>query len=471
MTQKPDEILRDFFTRYVDDWASFVTDVWGVEPDAWQREVREYVQGRGTRLATIRSGKGVGKTALLSWLGICHLLFRYPSKAMATSPSKPQLSAVLIPEMRSWIGKLPTALRDLLEVKAEVIELRADPANSFLTFRTARDDSPESLQGLHSPNVLVMVDEASDASVPTMDAIMGVLADPNPCIVLTGNPLRSSGYFFLSHTELPGWRRWRVSQTDSPRHNPLFAAQVAAEYGESSTAFRVQILGEFPGTDDDSLIGYELVQGALRREVAVSPTAPVVWGVDVARFGDDFSTLCKRKGNVVTEPVQKRMKLDTMQVAGWIKAEWEATSVGERPVLICVDVIGLGAGVVDRLRELGLPVRGVNVAESPPLDNSAKNLRTWLWLQAKKWFQTLAVRLPATDDDLAKQLVQPRYSFASNGTITLEPKDETKRRLRASPDMADAFVLTFAADAAIALHGGFGVGSSQPLRRNLAGIV
>lgn len=465
--------MRQWMARYAWDPVAFVREVLGAVPDPWQEEVLRAYGGTGTRLISIRSAKGVGKSTVLAWISVHQLLFRYPQKFMATSPSKPQLQAVLIPEVRAWIGKLPGPVQVLLEVKAETIELAADPPNSFLTFRTARDDSPESLQGLHSPWVTVVVDEASDATVPTMESIMGVLADPNPCIILAGNPLRTAGYFYDTQTSFPHWTTFHVSAFDCPRYNQTFIEQVRAEYGEDSNAYRVQILGEFPTADDDTVIPWELVEAAKTRDVVWSKTAPWIWGLDVARFGDDASALCKRRGNVVPDPIERRYKLDLMQVAGWVKNEYDMTPVSDRPALICVDVIGLGVGVVDRLREYGLPVRGVNVSESPPLTNGYRNLRAELWFKARQWLMARECRLPGNDDVFCKQLVWPRYNYApGTGAKTIESKPEIKKRLRKSPDAADAFILTFAADAAIATHGGFGIGASaQPIRRGLAGIV
>jgi hypothetical protein len=133
-----------------------------------------------------------------------------------------------------------------------------------------------------------------------------------------------------------------------------------------------------------------------------------------------------------------------------------------------VDSIGLGAGVVDRLRELGLPVRGINVSESPALKNSYKNLRTELWFKAKAWFEHRDCSMPK-DDELCADLVSVKYlSPDSAGRLAIESKDQTKRRIRRSPDVADAFVLTFGADAGAALYGNsFSTKWSKTLKRGL----
>jgi phage terminase large subunit len=469
MTQKPAEVFQEFYARYQYDWSAFVRDVWGAEPDPWQEEVLREACLPGAHLLSIASGKGVGKSALLSWIAVLRLLFKFPQKTMVTSPSKPQMQSVLRPEIHMWIERLPKVLQECLEVQAEVIKLKASPAQSFLTFRTAREDSPESLQGFHSVWTAVLVDEASGMSYSEMEGLLGIMVDPNPTVILCSNPLQSSGYFFDTHRTFDNWKTWTVSVLDSPRRNQAMIDQVLAENGEASNEYRVRIAGQFPLADDDTVIGWGLVEAARTRDIQPTPGAPLIWGVDPARYGDDATAWCERQGNVVLTPTTKWYKLSTMETVGRLKAMWDERPPERRPTLIAVDVIGIGAGVVDRLRELGLPVRGVNVSELPALTAKYKNLRTELWFKARDWLAGMDVRLPA-DDTLAKQLVQPRYTYASSGQRVLESKDDTKKRMNGrSPDCADAFVLTFAADAATALHGRSP--TSGPLRRNLVGVV
>jgi hypothetical protein len=120
----------------------------------------------------------------------------------------------------------------------------------------------------------------------------------------------------------------------------------------------------------------------------------------------------------------------------------------DKPAEICVDSIGLGGGVADRLRELGLNVRDVNVSESTALNPQAYRLRDELWIATKDWLETRAVKLPK-DDELRAELIGPTYSFTSNGKIKVEGKSEMKRRGMRSPDLADSLCLSFAGQAAM----------------------
>jgi hypothetical protein len=179
------------------------------------------------------------------------------------------------------------------------------------------------------------------------------------------------------------------------------------------------------------------------RDIVPTDSA-IVWGLDVARFGDDTSCLVKRQGPVMLEPSREWKKLDLMQLCGIISAEYRLTPLDAKPTSINIDVIGLGAGVVDRLREMGLPARGVNVGESPSTnDGRYMRLRDELWFQVREWFGTRAVRIPK-DDPLIAELVVPKYKIESSGKIKAESKDELKKRGEKSPNRADALCLTFA---------------------------
>ena len=246
--------------------------------------------------------------------------------------------------------------------------------------------------------------------------------------------------------------------------------EMAERYGVDSNTYRIRVLGEFAESSDDTIISNELVESAVTRDV--SPTeGPISWGLDVARYGSDKSALCKRQGNTVTESIKSWAKLDTMRLMGALNSEYKKAQEDKiAPDEILVDVIGVGASIVDRGLELGLPVIGINTGEAASLTGQYKNLRCELWHRAKEWFEQRHCRIPR-DDRLMFELCSPRYSFESSGKIRMETKDEMKKRIghRGSPDYADAFVLTFAGNAATTA--GLGGSWRKPLMRNISGIV
>ena len=132
-----------------------------------------------------------------------------------------------------------------------------------------------------------------------------------------------------------------------------------------------------------------------------------------------------------------------MATAGRIKAEYDGTSYDMRPSEILIDAIGLGAGVYDRCKELGLPVRAINVGEAAATRENCMRLRDELWFKGREWFQNKLCSIPQ-DDALIAELTSPTYTFTSTGKMVVEAKADLKKRGLRSPDLADAFLLTFA---------------------------
>lgn len=455
----------DFVERYKYNPVLFVQEVLGVEPDDWQAQLLNWI-AEDERRISVASGHGVGKSTVVAWAMLWYASTRFPVKVVVTAPTSAQLFDALFAELKRWIRNLPEMLQKLWDVKTDRVVLKAAPDESFISARTSRQEQPEALQGVHSDHVMLVADEASGIPEAVFEAASGSMSGENAVTLLLGNPTKGSGFFYDTHHRLRGsWKTLRVSCHDSPRVSKEYIAEIAARYGEDSNVYRVRVLGAFPREDDDTIISLDLAESAVNRDVETNPNAPVVWGVDVARFGNDKSALAKRQANQLMETVRRWKGLDLMQLTGAIKAEWDALSPSERPVEILVDSIGLGSGVVDRLRELDLPARGVNVSEAPAMTETYANLRAELWYKARGWLAGLDSRLP-TDEELTAELVTPKYKFTSNGKIQVESKEEMKRRGLPSPDAADAFVLTFASDAATALHGRHAFNWSKPLKRN-----
>jgi hypothetical protein len=219
---------------------------------------------------------------------------------------------------------------------------------------------------------------------------------------------------------------------------------IRAKYGEASNAWRVRVLGEFPTADDETVIPLELVLSAIERRVSTLSYYPV-WGVDVARYGDDRTALAKRQANRLLEPIKWWNSTDLMATAGRIKAQYEETHYDMRPSEILIDTIGLGAGVYDRCKELGLPVRAINVGEATSKRENCMRLRDEPWFKGREWFQDRSCSMPQ-DDALIAELTAPTYTFTSTGKLVVESKADMKKRGMRSPDLADAFLLTFACD-------------------------
>ena len=460
--------LVAMIAQFRDDPRFFVRSVLGATPQRWQGEALDAIAAHDK--VAIKSGHGVGKTAFEAWVTLWWLLTHYPCKVAVTANSAHQLSDVLWTEIDRWARNMPAAFKDLLEFKSDKIALKGAP-DSFAVARTSRRENPESLAGFHSPHMLFVVEEASGVPNVIFETASGALSTPGAKIIMCGNPTRSDGYFYDAfHADREKWHCITVSCEDGEYVDPKFIGDMAEKYGEASNVFRVRVLGEFPTQSDDVLLPLHLVEDATRRDVEAGPTTPVVWGLDVARFGSDRSALAKRQGNVLVEPIKTWQNKDLMELAGIVLAEHDAVPYSMRPQAIYIDAIGLGAGLADRLRELDLPAVAVAVSETASLKDRFNRLRDELFWSAREWFEARDCHMPE-DDTLIAELTGIRYKYLSSGKLKIESKDEMKKRGQRSPDTADAFVLTFAGQGAVA--GGYsrGYNSSRVVKPKTNWVV
>ena len=458
----------DMLVEFYNNPELFVEVVLQAKPQKWQARALQAI-AKHDKVA-VKSGHGVGKTAFESWVILWWLLTHYPCKAAVTANSAHQLSDVLWTEVDRWARNMPQAFKDLLEFKTDKISLKG-ATDSFAVARTSRKENPESLAGFHSPNMLFVVEEASGVPTIIFETASGALSTRGAKIIMCGNPTRTEGYFYDAfHGDRDKWHCITVSCEDGEYVDPKFIEDMANKYGRESNVFRVRVLGEFPTQSDDVLLPLHLVEQASARDVEASPTSPVHWGVDVARFGGDRSAIAKRQGQVLIEPIKTYQGRDLMEMAGIVLSEYEACPYMLRPTAIYIDAIGVGAGLADRLRELDLPAVAIQVSETASLKDRYNRLRDELFWSAREWFEARDCQIPQ-DDTLMQELTSIRYKYLSNGKLKIESKDEMKRRGQRSPDVADAFVLTFAENGAIA--GGYSraYSSKKTLKPNTGWIV
>ena len=387
-----------------------------------------------------------------------------------TAPAAGQLFDVLYPEVKARVAALPPFIRDLFVVFTDRIVLKAELdrkiEESFVSAKTSSIDRPEAMAGVHSENVLLIFDEASGIPEAVYGAAAGSMSGHNAITILIGNPTRNSGFFFSTHHELrANWHTMHVSCVGNRLVSEDFINDTRDRWGEKSNEYRVKVLGEFPLAEARVLIAAELVDAAMVRDVVLDTKAPLLFGVDVARFGDDRSVICKRQGNVVLE-VKAQRGMDLMSLVGWVAAEART----DQPAEIMVDSIGLGSGVADRLRELGFNVRDVNVSEQTAMNPTAHRLRDELWLAVRDWLNRRSCKLPK-DEELRLELVSVNYDYHSTGAIKVEGKDSMKNRMRRSPDLADSLCLTFAGESALVGGRAPAWTPGKPLRRHLRSVV
>lgn len=188
----------------------------------------------------------------------------------------------------------------------------------------------------------------------------------------------------------------------------------------------------------DRFIKTHLVAQARKNQVASQ--SPLIIGVDPAITDQDRTAIIRRRGRLVFD-LKTYYNLNTMELVGLIRRIIDK----EHPAKVCIDCIGVGAGVVDRLLELGYNmVEGINVARSANNKDKFKNLRAELWHDMREWLaQEMPVQIPDSDV-LQGDLTSLGYKFDSSGRLQIESKDDLRKRGMKSPDAADALALTFA---------------------------
>lgn len=195
----------------------------------------------------------------------------------------------------------------------------------------------------------------------------------------------------------------------------------------------------FQTTGENTFITPQIIVNARRCEPVNDKEAPLIVGCDPARYGDDKTAIAYRQGRNAPE-ITVHEKLDNMQVAGMLANLIDRA----KPKKVFID-LGGGAGIYDRLKELGYKdvVVGVNFGGSPDDGKRYANKRVEMWANMKKWLEDQPAKIP-DDDALHADLIAPTYTFDSSGRLKLESKEDMRKRGVKSPDRADALALTFA---------------------------
>ncbi len=408
-------------------------------PDAWQADILESI-GSGSlspaealRVA-VASGHGVGKSALVAWIVLWAMSTRPHLAGVVTANTKTQLETKTWRELAVWHKRAINA--HWFKWTASKFYQVDHPETWFVAAIPWTKERPEAFAGLHSEHVLVVYDEASAVDDSIWEVSEGAMTTPGAIWCAFGNPTRNSGRFKECFGRFR--HRWQTRQIDSRGAKMANRAQLEQwieDYGEDSDFARIRVRGVFPCAGGNQFIPGDLVDGARNREAIGN--GPIVLGVDVARFGDDQTVLLSRQGDKV-KMIARYRGLDTMQTAGKVS---EAMDKYE-PAAVFIDGVGVGGGVVDRLRQLGYRVTDINAGARATDAHKYYNLRAEMWGKLRDW---LGKGCLPDDQELADDLMAPEYGFDGRNRIQLEKKERMKERGLASPDCGDALALTFAA--------------------------
>lgn len=443
-------------------------------PRKWQREVLLDIEGylRQTYKSkedsgrwddyyrhAIASGRGPGKSALVGMLAHWFMSTRIGGSVWVTANGEPQLRTKTFPEIAKWVSR--GLNREFFDINAMSIQpstwfrnyvespdgLARSTKYYYISGQLWAEENPDAFAGAHNfDGEFSMFDESSGIPSSIWTVQEGVFTEdiPDRFWLAFSNPRQNTGAFYECFNR--NRDRWRTTQIDSRTVEGISTQaydNIIAQYGEDSNEARVEVYGQFPTVGDDQFIGTKVVDEALKRARYDDPHAPVILGVDIARFGSDSTVLALRKGRDLYA-VMKYKGLDTMQVVGRVIEAIERYA----PDLTVLDEGGLGAGVLDRLQEQRYKVRGVNFGSKADSAGYA-NKRAEMWGAMKEWLKSASIgskdkNATHADRDLKSDFCAPQYKLNSTGAVLLESKADIKKRGGASPDVADAISVTFA---------------------------
>lgn len=426
--------LEDRFGPYREDPVAFVENVLGADPEPYQREILEAASGE-ERIAW-RAAHGVGKTATLSWMLLWWLLSRPFSRVLVVAPAfERQVGRYLLPEVRRWIRRAPESLP--VEVRANSVEVKGYAREWFALGIQASD--PAKVEGAHEESLAVLADEAKGLPADVVAALHGTQTDVSGdrLYVLASVPGGPSGPFFDAHRS-GVWETFHTAAQDSSLVSESWIEERREEWGEGSPLYVARVLGEFPEEDEATLFRLSDLEAAVERVLEPEEPPALTFGVDPARHGADRSALALWRGKELVG-VETRQGANTMEVASWISSEINR----RKPARVVVDEIGIGAGVLDRLEQLGHEeVEGLNVGASAERRELYANRRAEIFWKLRQALERGEVSLP----DHARLLAEMsafRFGYSAAGKIQLEGKEATKKRVGRSPDLADAVALGF----------------------------
>lgn len=452
---------------YSNDIAAWARNRLGVH--LWSKQVEIAMSVAHNRRTAVQSAAGIGKSFLAAVIALWWIDTHPHGEAIVvtTAPTGEQVGAILWEEIRKHhrLGNLPGTVQRGLPVRWVL-----DDGTLVGLGRKPADHSQSAFQGIHRRYVLVILDEAGGCGANLWAGAEAITTNEDCRILAIGNPDDSSSHFagVCSRSEL--WNGIKVSAFDTPNltgedvpHEMRMVLpsrqqidDLKIEWGESNPLFIAKVLGEFADAND-GLIPLSWIQAAQRRwtewntdyDGSHQPPGRLIYGVDVARFGDDKTAIAERQGHVIHQ-VERFSKFDTIAVCGLV----EARLAGHSASTAVVDADGIGGPLVDLLRSRGrnvIPYSGASATKRRDRSGTQRfgNTRSAAWYNVRELLDPSFgpdLCLP-NDDKLAADLAAPKWPETTGNIIKVEPKIEFAKRLGRSPDTGDAVVQSLWVDA------------------------
>ena len=432
---------------YIDHPVEFAIDILKVQPTLEQQAVMNDVAK--FPMVSVKSGHGVGKSALESWIIWWYISTRPYPKILCTAPTKHQLHDILWAEVSKW-KRNSKSLDEDFEWTSEKIYLKGSQEEWFAIARTS--NKPDALQGTHAEHVLIIIDEASGVPDIVFEPVLGSMSTIDAKLLMCGNPTQLVGFFYESHTtkrEL--YKTHTIDGSKCGRVDKNYVQTIIDMFGKDSDVYRVRVAGEFPKSNPDSFIGLDIIR---TEKKVIDVVESIDLGVDVARYGDDESVVATTYNKSQVERLNVFKHNDTMKLTGQIVNIIKMLNLKYPLVIVRVkiDCDGLGVGVYDRLKEVIVEKnlkakaiechfggKGGKVSYDEPIEYYNSTGIMWGTLRSK--LKNNEITIP-NNEELIKQITNRKYFINSDGTIKLERKEDMKKRNVHSPDRADAVVLS-----------------------------
>jgi phage terminase large subunit len=459
----------DAFSLCADAPSGFISDITKGVP--WEKQIEIALAVRDNARVVVRSCNSAGKDWLAARLALWWV-YAHKGLVLITGPTERQVKNIVMGEVRRAFAAAEDLPGDLYEMA-----LRVDrTGHAGIIAFTSTDSSKHT--GFHAPRVMVIITEGQAVEPFAYEGLLACATGAEDRVLVLGNPLAPEGKFF-DISRAAHWRSFRISALEHPNViegrevipggvTREFIETITREYGIGSGQYRARVEGEFPDEGDETLVRRSWLDAAAARWESGEwqdevEGQPLVFALDVARYGADHSVLAVRQGHVLREFVTWA-QADLMESVGRVTVALERFGVNEssyeaitsgsfigrivttRGPKIIVDEVGIGSGALDRLRERGFRVSGFNGGRSPTAGTPERqfaNRRAESYWQLRRLLEEGRIALPR-DEKLFDELAATRWKVNSTGRVQIEPKDDLRTRIGRSPDRADALAMAFA---------------------------
>ena len=418
----------------------------------WSKQVEILESVRDNKYTAVKACHGPGKSASAGlacgwWIDVHDFGSAF---VVTTAPSWPQVQAILWREIRRLHHKANLPGRITQDCVWHMGHAQGSSDEEIVGMgRKPADYDEQAFQGIHARYILIVIDEACGVPVALWDAVLSLATNENARVLAIGNPDDPSSYFATVCKPGSGWNVIKISAYDTPNFTgeeiPEWLSQDLVsqgwvedrkrDWGEESPVFVSKVLGEFPDISDEYLISPAMLERAYATNLPGLGRGR--YGADIAAMGKDKSVVYRNRDGHIRY-IDSWAKMDTMKTTGRLVQLLNKHYPQQVPATI--DSIGVGAGVVDRLREQGLEVIGFQGSQRAFRPDKFKNRRSEVYWEFRQAIEDGVYDLDPSDEQLAAELTSIKYWIDSGGRVVVESKEDMRERGLNRPDRADACV-------------------------------